>query len=384
MTNGAVFTTYNGHYVLMHIINDKAMHIYAYGSLEGGNIGRIINCRVEKGTGIDASFVRYSAKESGFINRDLKNGSRVALMYKKDPTAGKRACFTDKISITGKYAVVIDDDPFVKCSSKAVNSKKNEYIDHFNETAHRLHTGLIIRTQAFNEDDGMAKADEEISRIHALINAVKEKSAHTPDYTVLYCPLPDFINDIRYLIDQGIEEIVTDDESIMSVLKKTYEDAGGPVNVTDRVGLRFYDDKLLSVTALYAFGAKISEALSRKVYLKSGGYITIDTTEALTAVDVNTASLKPSGSASDNFRKINTEAADEIARQIVLRNLSGIIIIDFINMKSDMDYADLKSRLELLFKKDRISCRFVDFTKLGLCEVTRKREGVRLSEIFYD
>ncbi len=384
MNDKAVFTLYNGRYVLMHIHDNKAMHIYAYNDLSQGEIGKIINCRIEKSTGIDASFVRYSEKESGFINRNIKCETIIPLMYKKEPVGSKRACFTDKLSINGKYAVVFDDDVFVKCSAKIPEAQKEEFINAILPLARSLNIGIIIRTQAFIEDDGIAYAKEEIIKIHDLLKKIKEKSSHIPVYSVLYNPLPEFVKDIMYLCNIGIGEIVTDDETIAKALENTYEDISGPVNMTDRVRLRFYDDPLLPLCNLYGFNAKISETLSRKVYLKSGAYITIDKTEALTAVDVNSASIKPKGTGRDNFRKINIEAAAETVRQMVLRNLSGIIVIDFINMKSDNDYDELRSVLCSLIKTDRINCRFVDFTGTGLCELVRKRSGRCLSEIFCD
>ncbi len=155
----------------------------------------------------------------------------------------------------------------------------------------------------------------------------------------------------------------------------------GPVNITDRVGLRWYEDDLLPLCKLYSFNAKISEVLSKKVYLKSGAYITFDRTEALWAVDVNSSSNSYGRAKEDTFLRINIEAADEIARQLVLRNLSGVIVVDFINMKNKGDYDVLKEKLKERLSFDPKDTRFVDFTALGLCEITRKRSGRSLHEI---
>ena len=114
------------------------------------------------------------------------------------------------------------------------------------------------------------------------------------------------------------------------------------------------------------------------MYLKSGASITIDQTEALTAIDVNTASNAGKTLKNNTFLAVNIEAADEIARQLVLRNIGGMIIIDFINMDLESDYDELKNHLVKVLKSDREYCRFVDFTGLKLCELTRSRRGKSL------
>ncbi len=338
--NRAVFCKYQGKYVLMHINGNRAEHIYAYESLDKIYIGTIINCRAEEhADGINATFVRYSRDETGFINKFIKGKSVVPLMYKKDSHEDKKACFTDKLSISGDYAVVIPGEPFVKISSKIDLDKRELYRQHFIDISRDIKAGIIIRTKTDTLKDGIEAAEQEIEKICAILESIKKRSEHTPAYTILYSPVPDYINDLIYLCDQGIEEIVTDDPEIKEAVEKAYYNAAGvSVNVTDRVGLRFYTDELLPLCNLYAFKAKISEALLRKVHLKSGAYITFDRTEALTAVDVNSSSSSYKGDKEESFLRINTEAAEEICRQLRLRNLSGMIVIDFINMDDQNDF----------------------------------------------
>ena len=172
--------------------------------------------------------------------------------------------------------------------------------------------------------------------------------------------------------------MVTDDPTIYESLHKEYSAVTGTVKLTDRVGIRFYEDKMLELSKLYSFSGRISECLKRKVYLKSGASITIDQTEALTAIDVNTASNAGKTLKNNTFLAVNIEAADEIARQLVLRNIGGMIIIDFINMDLESDYDELKNHLIKVLKSDREYCRFIDFTGLKLCELTRSRRGKSL------
>ncbi len=379
--NRAVFAVYNDRYVLMHIKDNRAEHIYAYDPDENDGIGTIINCRVENSANSGACFVRYSASGTGFVNKKLKGQTVLPLMYKKDGYSEKKASFTDELSIEGAYTIVFSDKKFVKISSKIPQDQKNNLFDVFNAVSNDKGIGIIVRTKTYTEEDGIQKALEEIDRIKSILNDIKKRSEHTPAYTVLYRPLPSFVKDLLYLCDMGIEEIVTDNSDIRKLVENTYEGINGPVNVTDRVGLRFYEDPLLALSSLYSFSSRISEALSRKVYLKSGAYITFDVTEALTAIDINTSGSTKRND-EESFKLINTEAAGEIVRQIILRNTAGIIIIDFINMKKGSDYDDLKDHMKALLKEDRCGGRFVDFTPLGLCELTRKRTGKSLSRIF--
>ncbi|MCR4989583.1 MAG: ribonuclease E/G [Lachnospiraceae bacterium] len=373
--NRAVFTKYEDRYVLMHIVGNKAEHIYVYPDLEGGCIGNVYNCVAEKRMeNFGKCFVRYDRKNSGFINKDLKSGTILPLQYKKDGIDGKQPLFTDKISIEGEYVVATSGHVFVKTSRKASydNGRIPESVIAF---AKENNLGIILRTKACTETGCDKQVAEELEAIKGIFDDINSGASHSPAYTLLYSPLPEIIKDILYLIDQGVGEIVTDDEEIKETLSDEYPGITGPVNITDRVSLRFYDDKMLALSKLYSFEAKISEALSRKVYLKSGACITFDHTEALTAVDVNSASSKGADGSEESILSVNTEAAVEIARQLRLRNISGTIVIDFINMESDDSYKKLEEVIKDSIIKDRISTTLVDITKLKLAELTRKRTG---------
>lgn len=373
--NRAVFTKYEDRFVLMHIVGNKAEHIYVYPDLEGGCIGNVYNCVAEKRMeNFGKCFVRYDRKNSGFINKDLKPGTILPLQYKKDGIDGKQPLFSDKISIEGEYVVVTSGQVFVKTSRKA-SYDRGKIPEDIIAFAKNNNMGIILRTKACTGPDCENRVMAELEAIKEIYDDIIFVASHSPAYTLLYSPLPEMIKDILYLIDQGIGEIVTDDEEIKEKLSDEYPGITGPVNVTDRVSMRIYDDKMLALSKLYSFDAKISEALSRKVYLKSGACITFDHTEALTAVDVNSSSSKGEDNSESSILSVNTEAAVEIARQLRLRNISGMILIDFINMESEDSYKKLEDVIKDSIIKDRISTTFVDITKLKLAELTRKRTG---------
>ncbi len=153
------------------------------------------------------------------------------------------------------------------------------------------------------------------------------------------------------------------------------------VQVTETLSLKYYNDPLLSLGSLYSVKSFLKNALSEKVWLKSGAYLIIQPTEALTVIDVNTGKNVAKKDVQENFLKINKEAAIEIAYQLRLRNISGIIIIDFMNLTSKEAEDELMSLLRAELKKDPIPTQLIDMTKLGLVEVTRKKVRKSLGEI---
>ena len=374
--NRAVITEYEGHYVLMNIVGNDAQAIYVYDDPYKITEGAVINCRIcENIANIDASFLRYDKDNTGFINRRIKCETVLPLQFKKEAYDNKKATFTDKITIDGDYVVVTYPAEHIKVSGKIEAAKKQALADAFREPCIKAGAGVVIRTKTGKEADGTEKGLLELKAILSMISSIKERSSHCPQYTVLYRPIPKIVRDILRLIDNGTKEIVTDIRQVYDMMRTDYDRFTGTVNPSDRVGLRFYEDPLIDLCHLYSFNAKISEALSHKVYLKSGGYITFDTTEALTAIDVNSASYDKGSDKEESFCSVNMEAARQIARQIRIRNIAGMIIIDFINMKSEDDYKKLENVIKEELTADDAHARFVDFTGLGLCEITRSRMG---------
>ena len=144
--------------------------------------------------------------------------------------------------------------------------------------------------------------------------------------------------------------------------------------------MRLYQDSMLSLSALYGIEGKLKPALETRIWLKSGGYLVIEPTEALTVIDVNSGKCEDGKNPEDTYRSINLEAAEEVAFQLRLRNLSGIIIVDFINMQSPGDNAQLLYVLKSLVKRDKVKTTVVDMTPLGLVEITRKKISKPLRE----
>lgn len=179
---------------------------------------------------------------------------------------------------------------------------------------------------------------------------------------------------VKLLDKYEFDRVLTDDKNLYEILAEYCSNN----NVIDLSKIILYNDSMVALNVLYSVSAALKEATSKTVWLKSGANIVIEETGAFTVVDVNSA--KKDSKNVNSYLDINKEAADEIFRQMNLRNMSGIILVDFINMKPDENKI-LLDRLKELSKKQKSTTKVVDITLLGIAEITRKKEGVGLAEI---
>ena len=370
--NKTIITLYNKKYVIITLIDGIMQDISVLNDLYEMPIGTIVNARITQNVkNIDSSFLQYSPKGIGFINKSIKCESVIPVIYKKEPSLNKKALFSDTLSISGDLCVVSEGGGSIRISSKVAPQINEDIRTALKMSFPKLKHDIIVRTKSAGLGGDFTplilQAEEFISRLLSI----RENAASRPQYTCFYKPESELIKTVNDAILLGSKEIVTDDAKVYNLLKE----AG------DNFNIRLYEDSLLPLCKLYSFDAKISEVTSRKVYLKSGAYITIDHTEALTAIDVNSAKsplLKLTKE--EAFYKINCEAAVEIARQIRLRNISGNILIDFINMKSEKSYDMLNKVIIDELKKDNVQVAFYGFTKLRLAEIARQRKRISLYE----
>ena len=186
---------------------------------------------------------------------------------------------------------------------------------------------------------------------------------------MLYRGHPAYLSALRDGSKASLEMIVTDQEDIFQEVKE-YLSTSQP---EDLKLLQKYEDGLLPLAKLYRLETVLKEALGKKVWLKSGAYLVIEPTEALSVIDVNTGKYSGKKVVRETILKVNLEAAEEIGRQLMLRNLSGIIIIDFIDMEAEEDKQCLLQKLEEVLFKDPVKTSLIEMTKLNLVEVTRKK-----------
>jgi len=342
---------------------------------------------------INAAFVEYSKGKIGYLSLTENNnfvflnakntdklcvGDYILVQVDKEPVKTKDAVLTTNISVTGMYAVCSYGKENLGFSKKInAGNLSNNYssTDDFKQKVTNIANdyindkfGFIIRTEAAKSDTDTIGAD--IKQLYETLSDIINNSKEKKLYTCLYEAKPSYISLIEKSLS-GIDMIITDVPEIYDTIATHIP--------TDKLTL--YEDNRISLNSLYGIDTAVSEALGRKVWLKSGGFLIIEPTEAMTVIDVNTGKYEKGKDMAQTFLKINKEAASEIGRQIRLRNLSGIIITDFIDMKEEEHIDELLKHFSEVLSHDPVKTNLVDITKLGLVEITRKKTKMPVHEL---
>ena len=323
---------------------------------------------------IDAAFVEVTPGNMGFLSLkdkelSIKEGDELLVQVIKEGVKTKDPVLTTQLSLQGRYCVVSlsNGEGSLQFSKKLNEMTKKCLAEVFKDIS--LEYDVIIRTAAQDVTDHTIII-EEIDNLSKEMEHILTFSSMRTCFSRVYESRPDYVDYLSKLEPEVYEEIVTDIPEVFDNI----QEYGLPV--------RLYNDPY-SMKKLYSLDYKIEELLGKKVYLKSGATLFIEPTEALTVIDVNTGKCVLNKDKDELVLKINMEAAEEIAKQIRLRNISGIIIIDFINMKKKEHEELLIKHMKQLIKQDRVSCSFVDVTGLGLMELTRKKMLRPLNELFH-
>lgn len=232
----------------------------------------------------------------------------------------------------------------------------------------------LFRTNAGGTEDGLLLRDME--QLEEKYRELMAYAQYRPCFSCLYEEPPAYLHRLSNLYDSEAEQILTDEEELYRKIREYLSER----QPEDLRKLSLYQDSLLSMQKLYSLESQLAQALQERVWLKSGGYLVIQPTEALTVIDVNTGKFEGGREREAAFLKINREAAAEIARQLRLRNLSGIIVVDFINMEKEESRRILLSELEEELRRDPVHTVLVDMTKLSLVEITRQKRERPLAE----
>ena len=308
----------------------------------------------------------HECKNPIFINRKntdkICQSDNVLVQLIKEPVKTKFGVLTTDITFSGRYVVFCaDNQGNISISNKIKDKDFSESIQKAFEDFDNTYS-FIIRTAAYNTD-----FNNVISEARYFIEKyekIKNIALFRPAYSLIHKATDVNISLIKDTICDG-DEIVTDSLKIAEEIKENLYGYD--------YSLRMYNDEFLPLYKLYNIEGIIKNISSTNIWLKSGAYIVIEYTEAMTVVDVNTGKFIKGKSRDDTFLKINIEAAHEILRQLRLRNISGIIICDFINMSSDEDELMLMNEIKNMSKNDRIPINVLGFTKLKLLEMTRKK-----------
>lgn len=310
------------------------------------------------------------------IERLLHEGQNVLVQVIKDPIGQKGARLSTQISLAGRFLVYLPQETRIGISQKIEDEAERELLRERLQSIlpENEQGGFIIRTMANIAEDAELAADVEY--LHTLWEAIQNRAASSEGPALLYRELDLAHRVLRDFASDETSRILVDSRETCNRLRAFAEDFTR--NLADKISLYTAERPLFE---LYGVEDEIEKALGRRVDLKSGGYLIIDQTEALTTVDVNTGGFTSGRTFDETIFKTNLEAAQAIARQLRLRNLGGIIIIDFIDMEQAEHKAAVLAELAKATARDRTRMTINGFTSLGLVEMTRKRTRESLTRL---
>ncbi len=300
------------------------------------------------------------------IEKQLFEGQTVMVQVLKDPLGTKGARLTAQISIAGRLLVFLPQDKHIGVSQKIPPRQREDLRQRVQSLAGELGGGFILRTNG--EDATDTELAEDIAYLRKTWARIKAASLRLPAASVLHQDLDLLQRVLRDVVVEGTQAIRIDSREQLDKLK-LFAAEFMPATLPK---LQHYSGER-PIFDLFNIDDEIARALGRRVALKSGGYLIIDQTEALTTVDVNTGGFVGARNFDDTIFKTNLEAAQAIARQLRLRNLGGIVIVDFIDMLKDGHRDAVLAEFEKQLTRDRIKTSVNGFSALGLLEMTRKR-----------
>lgn len=365
----------NGKMIENYISNEEERKRRLEGNIYIGKVVDIIN-------GMQAAFVDFGEEKNGFIHlkdaiaqvdeakekldqsldikKVLKPKQKLLIQIKKDSDVRKGARVSTHISIPGKYIVLMPNTSFITISQKIEDEMKKQEIKTWIKTNLPDGFGAIARTSAEKASQEEIKKD-----IENLLNQwqeIEDKFQKSSDTPKLLWQSENIVEKIiTDLSAKKLEKITTNSEEHFKELKK--------LNLEN---IDIILDKENNLLEKYDLEKQIEKLESRKIWLNCGGFITIDKTEALTAIDVNTGKFTGNRDLESTIFKVNKEATLEIAKQLRLRDIGGIIVIDYIDMKTKENKEKIEALLKEALKEDRAKTQVEGFTKLNLMELTRK------------
>ena len=335
---------------------------------------------------IDAAFVNVGTDKMGFLHAEdvmgkgslkekLSPKQKLVVQVVKEPTGHKGPRVTTEVSLPGRFLVLMPYEPGVSVSKKIENSRERARLKAIVNLIKPVGVGVIIRTEAEGQSESDIQEDLEIllekwNNIITSSETLEAPSLIYRDQDLLY-------KVIREACTEDVSEIIVDTPFALSRVQNILQN--WHINRGVKVTLYRGNDPLLVAMDIHK---EIKAALNVKVNMPSGGYLFIQQTEALTVIDVNSGKFVSSSTQDETILKTNIEAVHEIARQLRLRNIGGMVIVDFIDMTKRADKLAMLEELEIALEADKAKPQVGQLSDLGLVELTRHRQGQSLAEIF--
>jgi ribonuclease G len=356
------------------------------GNIYKGKVARVL-------PGMQAAFVDIGLERAGFIhasdieggdaqtpiNSLLREGQSLVVQVTKDPISTKGARLTSQLSIPSRYLVYMPDTDHVGVSQRIDGAEERDRLralvaDSIKREELTDNSGFILRTAAEGVGESEINADTRyLKRLWDTLSA-RLKSAKVP--SLVYEELPLYLRSMRDYARPEVERVLIDSKETFQRIQ-TFAEQFVPEILEQ---LEYYPGPR-PILDLYGVEDEMQKALERKVPLKSGGYLVIDQTEAMTTIDVNTGAFVGRRNLEETIFKTNLEAATAIGRQLRLRNLGGIIILDFIDMTDIEHQRQVHRMLEKTLEKDHAKTKISGVSELGLVEMTRKRTRESLGQM---
>ena len=350
-------------------------------------LGNIYIGRVENiATNIQAAFVNIAKGVSCFLpleeaknavftkkngKKDLCIGDELLVEVTREKQKNKPASVSANLNFSGTYLILTTGNHLLGISKK-LHATERERLQALLKDQITDTFGIVVRTAARDASD--EEILKELEMLTKQCHACLQGAMHRTAFTRLREAPPFYLQFLKNRNLTEVQKITTDIPSVHEVLLQHLQDT------KEAEKLHLYTDTQVSLFALYSLTHELERALHRQVWLPSGAYLVIDPTEALTVIDVNSGKNIKKKAREELVFFVNVEAAHEIARQLILRNISGICIIDFIDMKEKEHREELMHILRMDLKKDKVPATLVDITRLGLVELTRKKVQKSLKE----
>ena len=362
------------------IENEKLVEYYEeeldYNSIEGNiYVGKVQNVV----PGLEAAFINIGENKNAFIHRKdllnynedlpinkiIKPGEKLLVQVIKDKVQKKGAKLSEKLSIRGRLIVLHPNRSFITVSSKIKNEEKKEELKKLLKELLPEGMGAIARTNS--EFASKEELEKDLKILLARWDYIKNTSID--EYPKKLYDTGGILNKVIIdLSNNDLDKIIVNTDELKKEVKRILEQFGGKIEIeiTD-----------IDYNYMYNISNEMRRLEKNKIWLDSGGFITIDTTEALTAIDVNTGKFIGKKNLEDTIYKVNEEAVLEIAKQLRLRDIGGIIIVDFIDMETPEDMENIVFQFKEEAFKDRSKIQIEGFTRLNLLELTRKRMYIK-------
>lgn len=378
--------------------NGRLVEFYAERSSERGRAGNIYKGRVVNVlAGMQAAFVDIGMEKNAFLYIDdllpahlekqpaekpsilelVKKGQDIVVQVKKEPIGTKGARVTTHYALPGRWLVYMPHADYVAVSKKVEPDKEKARLKEIGDALRRNGEGLILRTVAGGETADALHND--LVQLRESWERLERAGRISQPPALLYQDAGMLERMIRDLFTNQVDELLIDDEAMWREAERLVAQMAPAIS--GRLKRHGGNEPIFQS---YNVEEELELAFRRKIWLKSGGYLVVDQTEALTVIDVNTGKFTGSSGLAETVFTTNREAAEEIARLLRLRDIGGIVVVDFIDMNEERERKAISDELEYHAKGDRAKPNVVGWTKLGLLELTRKKVRQTVDDMFYE